>query len=67
DGAGVTLWSRRGNDLTAQFPNIAKACEQLPPRTLLDGEIVAIDENSRKSRAARTITQVRGFLSKCRQ
>jgi len=49
DSAGVTLWSRRGNDLTAQFPNIAKACEQLPPRTLLDGEIVAINENGRIS------------------
>jgi len=49
DAAGVTLWSRRGNDFTAQFPNIAKACEQLPARTLLDGEIVAIDENGRIS------------------
>jgi bifunctional non-homologous end joining protein LigD len=39
DAAGVTLWSRRGNDFTAQFPNIAKACEQLAPRTLIDGEI----------------------------
>jgi DNA ligase D-like protein (predicted ligase) len=49
DGAGVTLWSRRGNDLTAQFRNIAKACGQLPPRTLIDGELVAIDENGRIS------------------
>ena len=49
DAAGLTLWSRRGNDLTAQFPNIAKACEELPPRTLLDGEVVAIDENGRIS------------------
>ena len=49
DATGVTLWSRRGNDFTAQFPNIAKACEQLPARTLLDGEIVAIDENGRIS------------------
>lgn len=49
DAAGVTLWSRRGNDFTAQFPNIARACEQLPPRTLIDGEIVAIDENGRIS------------------
>ena len=40
DTAGVTLWSRRGNDFTAQFPNIAKACEQLLPRTLIDGEIL---------------------------
>jgi bifunctional non-homologous end joining protein LigD len=43
------LWSRRGNDLTAQFPNIAEAYEQLPPRTLLDGELVAIDANGRIS------------------
>ena len=49
DGARVTLWSRRGNDFTAQFPNIAKACERIPARTLLDGEIVAIDENGRIS------------------
>jgi DNA ligase D-like protein (predicted ligase) len=49
DAAGTTLWSRRGNDFTAQFPSIARACEQLPPRTLLDGEIVAIDENGRIS------------------
>jgi DNA ligase D-like protein (predicted ligase) len=49
DAAGVTLWSRRGNDFTAQFPNIAKACEQLAPGTLLDGEVVAIDENGRIS------------------
>jgi bifunctional non-homologous end joining protein LigD len=49
DAAGVTLRSRRGNDFTAQFPNIAKACEQLRTRTLLDGEIVAIDENGRIS------------------
>ena len=43
------MWSRRGNDFTAQVPNIVKACEQLPPRTLLDGEIVAINENGRIS------------------
>jgi bifunctional non-homologous end joining protein LigD len=24
DARGVTLWSRRGNDFTAQFPTIAK-------------------------------------------
>ena len=49
DAARVTLWSRRGNDFTAQFPNIAIACEQLPAGTLLDGEIVAVDENGRIS------------------
>ena len=49
DSSGVTLWSRRGNLFTGQFPHIAKACEQLPPGTLLDGEIVAIDKNGRIS------------------
>ena len=46
---GVTLWSRRGNLFTDQFPRIAKACERLPPDTLVDGEVVAIDENGRIS------------------
>ena len=46
---GVTLWSRRGNLFTAQFPRIAVACQRLPPDTLLDGEIVAVDESGRIS------------------
>ena len=46
---GVTLWSRRGNLFTAQFPHIARACERLPADTLLDGEIVAVDESGRVS------------------
>ena len=34
---------------TGQFPAIARACESLEPGTLLDGEIVAIDESGRSS------------------
>lgn len=49
DAQGVTLWSRRGNLLTAQFPKIAAACERLAPGTFIDGEIVALDENGRIS------------------
>jgi bifunctional non-homologous end joining protein LigD len=45
----VTLWSRRGNLFTNRFPHIAGACEKLPPGTLLDGEIVALDANGRIS------------------
>jgi hypothetical protein len=44
DTTGVTLWSRRGNVFTTQFPNIARSCERLPPGSLVDGEIVALDE-----------------------
>jgi len=49
DENGVTLWSRRGNLFTSQFPHIARACERLPADTLLDGEIVAIDKSGRIS------------------
>ena len=46
---GVTLWSRRGSLFTVQFPHISRACERLPADTLLDGEIVAVDESGRVS------------------
>ncbi len=49
DQKGVTLWSRRGNLFTKQFPLIARACERLPANTLLDGEIIALDQNGRIS------------------
>src|SRR5215470_16250796 len=49
DKTEVTLWSRRGNLFTSQFPLIARACERLPVDTLLDGEIVAIDKSGRIS------------------
>jgi ATP-dependent DNA ligase len=49
DSTGVTLWSGRGNLFTKQFPQIARACERLPPNTLVDGEIVALDESGRVS------------------
>jgi ATP-dependent DNA ligase len=43
--SGVVLWSRRGNGFTARFPEIARACEKLPPDTLIDGEVIAIDQD----------------------
>ena len=49
DASGVSLWSRRGNVFTSQFPAIAKACEGLPTGTLIDGEIVAMNSNGRVS------------------
>jgi bifunctional non-homologous end joining protein LigD len=49
DASGVTLWSRRENLFTEQFPNIAHACKRLPNVTLVDGEIVAVDESGRIS------------------
>jgi len=45
----IVLWSRRGNGFTDRFPDIAQACEKLPAETLIDGEVVAIDESGRVS------------------
>jgi bifunctional non-homologous end joining protein LigD len=44
EGDRVTLLSRNGNDRTATYPSVARAVQELPPRTLLlDGEVVAFD------------------------
>jgi bifunctional non-homologous end joining protein LigD len=44
----VRLWSRLGNDKTAQFPEIVQALQRLGRRlkasVVLDGEIVALDD-----------------------
>jgi DNA ligase D-like protein (predicted ligase) len=49
DGNSVTLWSRKENLFTKQFPQIAQACERLPPHTFVDGEVVALDASGRVS------------------
>src|SRR4029450_1034006 len=49
DAKGVTLWSRGEHLFRKQFPHIAQACERLSPNTLIDGEIVALDERGRVS------------------
>src|ERR1700704_2960019 len=47
DAAGKPhLWSRNGLPLEQKFPAILKAVSRLKlPSTVLDGEIVAVDEN----------------------
>ena len=49
DSKRVTLWSRRANIFTTQFPRIARAFEKLDDNTLIDGEIVAVDDDGRIS------------------
>lgn len=45
-GGQVRLLSRRGNDMTAQYPALAAALAKQPANTLiLDGEIAALDEH----------------------
>jgi ATP-dependent DNA ligase len=45
----VVLWSRRGNLFTGRFPEIARACENLPLNTLIDGAVIAIDQREQPS------------------
>ena len=50
DGQRVRLWSRNLKDATAQYPSIARSIAEVHADTaLLDGEIVALDENGRPS------------------
>jgi bifunctional non-homologous end joining protein LigD len=50
DGARVKLWSRNLKDATGQYPSIARGAAGIHANTaLLDGEIVALDEDGRPS------------------
>jgi DNA ligase D-like protein (predicted ligase) len=49
---GITLFSRRGNILNARFPTIAAAFAFLSDATILDGELVVLDEDGRPSFSA---------------
>jgi DNA ligase D-like protein (predicted ligase) len=46
-GTSVTLFSRRRKSLNRQFPYIVEALADLPAGTVVDGEVVAIDESGR--------------------
>ena len=46
-GGRVTLYSRRANILNQKFAYVADALDKLPDDTILDGEIVALDDEGR--------------------
>ncbi|MGE5208091.1 MAG: non-homologous end-joining DNA ligase [Alphaproteobacteria bacterium] len=50
DGRKVSLMSRNQNDLSSRFPEIVQAVISLPAREcVLDGEVVAVDDEGRSS------------------
>jgi DNA ligase D-like protein (predicted ligase) len=46
-GGKVTLYSRRGNDLSRRFNYVTAALATLPDETVIDGELVALDEQGK--------------------
>lgn len=53
-GGTVTLFSRKRKPF-AQYPQIVDALRELPEGTVLDGEIVALDDEGRPSFSLLTI------------
>jgi bifunctional non-homologous end joining protein LigD len=49
DGSNLRLASRNGNDVTIAYPELQPLAEQLSLAAVLDGEIVAVDEDGRAS------------------
>lgn len=48
----VTLFSRRGNNLSNNYPTITRAFSFLPDNTIVDGELVVLDEEGRPTFSA---------------
>ncbi len=49
DDGKVQLRSRNNNDFSARYSAVAKALTSLPNDTVIDGEVVALDESGRPS------------------
>jgi bifunctional non-homologous end joining protein LigD len=48
-GRTAQLWSRNQKDFARRFSGLVKAVRELPDETVIDGEIVALDEDGRPS------------------
>src|SRR5689334_223715 len=48
-GRGAQLWSRNHKDFSRRFREVASALLELPSDTVIDGEIVALDQNGKPS------------------
>jgi len=48
-GRGAQLWSRNQKSLSRRFPSVVKTLAGLPDDTIIDGEVVALDQHGRPS------------------
>jgi ATP-dependent DNA ligase len=48
-GGKVQLRSRNDNNFTSRYPGLVKALASMPDETVIDGEVVALDEDGRPS------------------
>src|SRR5215213_620425 len=49
---GITVFSRRGNNINGKFPTMARAFSFLPEDTMIDGELVVLDDEGKPSFSA---------------
>jgi bifunctional non-homologous end joining protein LigD len=49
DARGMRLRTRADNDITGEYPELARLAQALPARAILDGEIVALDAAGKPS------------------
>ena len=48
-GGKIHLRSRNNNDFNVRYPGIVRALTSMPDDTVIDGEVVALDEDGRPS------------------
>ncbi|HEV3278439.1 MAG TPA: hypothetical protein VG860_16590, partial [Terriglobia bacterium] len=51
-GGNIHLRSRNDNDFASRYPGVVKALAALPDETVIDGEVVALDETGKASFSA---------------
>ena len=51
---GVDLFSRRHKSFNRQYPHLLEALAELPEGTVVDGEVIALDESGRRNFADAT-------------
>ena len=48
-GGTIHLRSRNDNDFSSRYPDVVKGLAKLPDETVIDGEVIALDEDGRPS------------------